>query len=310
MNNDQIDWLRQRFAFSKHDKLPVYGSQREFYRLYGESETRVAIIDSDLNQMTKFVDIAKLFRRLNVNIPVIYEYCFNRNILIEEDLGDDSLDRILPQTDDRFALYKQIINKLLEWQKLFDSSPDLAEDYDLPEYDFDFARNETVLFTERYLERYCGWSKSKTAELMLYFNELAERASKIRKTLMHRDFQSQNILWHRSKPHFVDFQTAVLGPYTYDLASLLFDNYVDLSVDEKEELIDYFYRSYPDENREDFYVAALQRTFQATSASAYLSREQGKTQYEKYIPKGLWHMELLAERFDWIEEKVLEQIAR
>ena len=216
MNNDQINWLRQQFAFSKYEKLLVYGSQRDFYRLHGESETRVAIIDSDLNQMIKFVDMAKLFRRLNINIPIIYECCFNRTILLEEDLGDDSLDRVLPQTDDRIALYKQIINALVEWQKLFGSSPDLADDYDLPEYDFDFAYNESMLFVSRYLEQFTYMTSMQIASMKPYFVDLAEKASSVRKTLMHRDFQSQNILYHRDRPCFVDFQTALLGPYTYD----------------------------------------------------------------------------------------------
>lgn len=305
MNSDQINWLRQRFAFSRFEELPVFGSLRRFFRLHGISETRVAIVDDDLEQLTLFVDRASLFSSLDVNVPHVYDYSESLQLILEEDLGDTSLEKIINGGGDKHSHYREIIDVLVDWQKRFDAERDLTDMHRLKPYDFEFARNETVLFTERYLERYCGWSKSKTAELMLYFNELAERASEIRKTLMHRDFQSQNILYHRDRPYFVDFQTAVLGPYTYDLASLLYDNYVDLSADEKEELTDYFYRSYPDDDREDFYVAALQRTFQAVSAYAYLSRQKDKTQYEQYISVGLKHLEELAERFGWVGEKVL-----
>ena len=290
------------------ERLPLFGSQRGFYRVFGEAETRIALIDPDIDQLTQFLDRAKLFRKLGVDVPVIYECCFNRNIILEEDLGDASLDKIVVRTDDRLALYKQVIDRLVGWQKLFDSRPDLAEDYNLPVYDIDFAFNESMLFVNRYLHTYLGKSCEVSAPLKPYMIDLADRAASIRKTLMHRDLQSQNILWHKDLPCFVDFQTAMLGPYTYDLASLVYDNYVDLSVDEQETLIEYFFENYPESDRNDFYPAALQRTLQAISAYAFLSREQGKQQYEQFIPKGLRHLELLTERFEWVREKVLERI--
>ena len=133
-------------------------------------------------------------------------------------------------------------------------------------------------------------------------HEIAARLAALPRVLVHRDFQSQNILWYKDRPYFVDFQTAMLGPYTYDLASLLYDNYVDLSVNVQETLIDYFFESYPEANRDDFYPVALQRTLQAISAYAFLSRIQGKSQYDQFIPRGLEHLNLLGDRFDWIKK--------
>lgn len=45
--------------------------------------------------------------------------------------------------------------------------------------------------------------------------------------LVHRDFQSSNILWHDQRPCIIDFQGMRRGPALYDLASFLFDPYTD-----------------------------------------------------------------------------------
>ncbi len=299
MNPEQTKWLQKQFPFTRIEKLPVCGSVRIFYRVFGASETRIVIIDPDIDQLSRFIDRAGLFRKLYVNVPTIYDYCYDLNIVLEEDLGEDTLEIIVARTDNRINLYKQVIDQLVGWQGTFDTKPHLTEDYDLPEYDYDFAYNESMLFINRYLEPCTDMTSKQIASLKPHFVDLAARASGVRKTLMHRDFQSQNILWHKDRPYFVDFQTCVFGPYAYDLAALIYDNYVDLTADEKESLIDYFYSHYPDDNRDDFYITALQRTLQAVSAYAYLSRQQGKEHYEKYLPRGLRHLEELAGRFGW-----------
>lgn len=48
------------------------------------------------------------------------------------------------------------------------------------------------------------------------------------RALVHRDFQSRNVVYYRGRYGLVDFQGARLGPAQYDLASLLHDPYVQL----------------------------------------------------------------------------------
>jgi aminoglycoside/choline kinase family phosphotransferase len=301
MNELQINWLQERFPYETIERLPVFGSVREFYRLYGAKDTRVVIYDENENQFKLFIEKAKLFASLDVKISRIYESSASQKLVIVQDLGDISLEEIINknETADRLSYYRKVIDILTGWQKRFDSSPKLMDTYELPEYDIDFAFNESRLFINRFLKRCTDNSCTWIAELKPQFVDLAMKASDIRKTLMHRDFQARNIMWHEGEPYFVDFQACMLGPYTYDLAALVYDNHVDLTDDEKQKLIDYFFKYYPDGDREDFYVAALQRTLQAVSAYAYLSRQVGKTQYEKYIPKGLQHLKELGERFGW-----------
>jgi len=301
MKEAQTNWLQEHFPYEKIERLPVFGSVREFYRLTGTEDTRVVIYDEDINQFRLFIEKEKLFNSLDVKIPQIYDASANKKLVIVQDLGDESLEAIINKNDakDRLKYYRKVIDILVGWQRRFDSSPELQSKHELPDYNFDFAYNDSMLFVSRYLEKYTFMTEAQIDSNDPYFVELAKKASSIKTTLMHRDFQARNIMWQAGEPYIVDFQACMTGPYTYDIAALVYDNHVDLSDDEKQYLIDYFFSFYPDCAREDFYAAAVQRTLQAVSAYAYLSRQQGKTQYEQYIPIGLKHLRELGKRLGW-----------
>ncbi|MBT7788274.1 MAG: phosphotransferase [Calditrichaeota bacterium] len=301
MNAEQKAWINKRFPIALVKELPIFGSQRKFYRIQGDSETRVVIIDGEIEQFRLFIDRGRLFRGLNVNIPEVFDYSEKLHIILETDLGDRSLELIAHETNDRITYYKQVIDLLVHWQKSFDNEPGLKMSYQIQTYDFDFARHDTRLFTERYLRGYLSLSQSKVKLLDTFFDDLAERTANVRSTLMHRDFQARNIHWYRDKPNIVDFQAAVVGPYTYDIASLIFDNHVDISQEERSDLLDYFFRHYPECDKSDLYAPALQRTLQAIGAYAFLSKVQGKRQYEQYIPNGVSNLRILQRKFDWID---------
>lgn len=304
INFEQKAWIEERFPIIHVKKLATFGSQREFYRILSEMETRVAIIDEDIVQFRLFIDRARLFFGLNVNIPEILDYSEKLHIILETDLGDRSLELIAYEANDKLEYYKKVIDLLVHWQKSFDNDSSLEKNHIIKPFDFDFARNDTRLFTERYLRGYLNLPESRIENLNPFFDELAERTASVHRTLMHRDFQARNIQWYREQPYIVDFQAAVVGPYTYDIASLVFDNHVDINHAERSEMLDYFFGHYPEANRYDLYAPALQRTLQAIGAYAFLSKVQGKRQYEQYIPKGLVHLKILAEQFGWLERLV------
>src|SRR2546423_10254052 len=66
---------------------------------------------------------------------------------------------------------------------------------------------------------------------------MAERLAGRPRLLVHRDFQSQNIIMRNGQAHLIDFQGMRPGLAEYDLASLLFDPYVNFSRAECEELL-------------------------------------------------------------------------
>jgi aminoglycoside/choline kinase family phosphotransferase len=112
--------------------------------------------------------------------------------------------------------------------------------------------------------------------------------------LIHRDLQSRNIMLHRGRHYFIDFQGARPGPVQYDLASLLIDPYARLDQGLQDRLLAYaadraarrlsvsvdtFVRGYR--------FAAVTRNLQMLGAFAFLTREKGKTGFERWIRPAL-----------------------
>lgn len=302
LNETQLNWLRYRFNFNEIDRLAIHGSVREYYRLKRKSDTRIAVLDKDKAQLQSFIRLEKLFEQLDVNIPHIYEYSEELGLVLEQDVGDCSVETICQGINNRVSLYKQIIDILISWQERFSSMPESTVHGFLPHYNFDFARNETRLFSERFLKDYLDLADSKCNFFNEYFDDLAVSTCRICKVLMHRDFQGRNIHIYRENIYFIDYQAAMLGPNTYDIAALIYDNHVNLSIKEKSELLHYFLSKSPAYDYLDFQRCAIQRTLQALSAYAFFCSKQSKIEYEQYIPIGLEHLRELSDNFEWLTE--------
>ena len=116
-----------------------------------------------------------------------------------------------------------------------------------------------------------------------FYSLIAVSVEAQHKVLMHRDFQSQNIMVKpNSEIAFVDFQGARRGAMFYDLASLLWDPYVELSLTEIKDFFEYWRVSYretktytKDDAWEAFIHASLQRVMQAMGAYCFLSKVKG-----------------------------------
>ena len=120
--------------------------------------------------------------------------------------------------------------------------------------------------------------------------------------LIHRDFQSQNILYRDGTACFIDFQGARVGTGWYDLASLLFDPYVSLSDEDREAFFAFYCEQIglPESERaaakKTFFCAAAQRLMQAIGAYFFLSAEMGKPRYRAFALPALASLKQVAAR--------------
>jgi aminoglycoside/choline kinase family phosphotransferase len=127
------------------------------------------------------------------------------------------------------------------------------------------------------------------------FEFLAEKALEhARPGLMHRDFQSRNIMIKNDEFYFIDFQASRMGPIQYDLAALLIDPYVQLPQDIQDRLLGYCLEKLQADmnlNADNFCrcyrYCRLTRNLQILGAFGYLSRVKEKTHFEKYIPAAI-----------------------
>jgi aminoglycoside/choline kinase family phosphotransferase len=120
--------------------------------------------------------------------------------------------------------------------------------------------------------------------------ELAERP----RVLVHRDFQSQNIIIRNGQAHLIDFQGMRPGLAEYDLASLLFDPYVTFSRAECEDLLAEYEskRAAADhpvasDFRATFRLCGIQRLMQALGAYGFLGLVKGNKTFLEHIPAAI-----------------------
>src|SRR5207247_6690256 len=119
------------------------------------------------------------------------------------------------------------------------------------------------------LGRYFAIDNVKLASLATLpaLDQIAEHLDRLPRVLVHRDFQSQNIIMRNGQAYLIDFQGMRPGLAEYDLASLLYDPYVVLTDPEREELLAYYCGGkISDDFRETLRLCEMQRLMQALGA--------------------------------------------
>jgi aminoglycoside/choline kinase family phosphotransferase len=139
--------------------------------------------------------------------------------------------------------------------------------------------------------------------------EIADRLASFPRVLVHRDFQSQNIIMRNGQAHLIDFQGMRPGLAEYDLASLLYDPYVDLQETERSELIAY-YRGHQLERGiaidGDFdlklRLCAMQRLMQALGAYGFLGLVKGHKHFLAHVAAAMQSLRGAVAEIDGLTE--------
>ncbi len=274
------------------------GSDRHFYRFTWADGAQPAMIlmvyTMARRDNPKFVPATHRLAALGVNVPTIYAFDEQRLCVWLEDLGRDDLHA---HRDDPWEKRRDFYQATLrEAAKIHSvNAADLAA-ADISSMEPGFNEGlyewEQNYFIEHFvravLRRDADTTEHTPARNVLM--ELRQRLARLPRCLVHRDFQSQNVLLRNGEAWLVDYQGLRPGLAEYDLASLLFDPYVTLSRSERGELLQYYADlrglNLP-ELREVVYECAAQRLMQALGAYGNLSRNQGKTYFEQHIPAGV-----------------------
>jgi len=237
---------------------------------------------SEDKDFERFVRYGKLFCSLELPTPEIYAVSENEKRVVMQDLGTTRL----CDTQQPMLHYPRVLEKLIVWQEA--SERTFAADEELAGRAFD--EKDYAWEQSYYAENYLGTEKA--------FPDLIKRAAAQPRVLMHRDFQSQNVMVNNSEIAFVDFQGARNGSIYYDVASLLWDPYMMLPSETVKQLFTLWLNANPllkgisfEVAWEDFLVASLQRIMQALGAYCFLSKKKGIKSFEQYIEPGAKRLE-------------------
>jgi aminoglycoside/choline kinase family phosphotransferase len=284
--------------------IPLYsdGSQRQFHR-FGDSKGLHTFILVENPPRTKvlskenisYLKIGKHLFQKGLPVPEIYRFDLDQGLFILEDFGDHLIQDEILEGKTRTKIYKKVIELLIKMQ--FDALNDFDTNWCYQTKQFDrycMRVFESNYFKDAYLINYLGLKKD-WPELEEPFEYLAQQAESAgMNSFLHRDFQSRNIMITPKGLGVIDWQGGRLGPFPYDLASLLIDPYVCLSHDEQVYLFEYYVdclhiqgAEYIEIIKRYYPYLAIQRNLQILGAYAFLSKVQGKSFFEQYIPPSL-----------------------
>ena len=236
--------------------------------------------NEDREDNSQFIPVAHFLKQAKLRVPAIIHERARHRVVLVEDLGDVDLLSLKDRPfAERLPFYRSAFEQV---DRLFYAKP--AKDFHLmPPFDAALYRWEQQYFFEYLVEDFLGLDADGLRGNPV-FTDLAERLGTVARHLVHRDFQSQNLLIKDGQVWLIDFQGLRRGRQEYDLASLIFDPYLDHSAAEREALL-VLWEEVADERPLEalFHECAAQRLMQALGAYGNIVKNRGDTWYRPHI---------------------------
>jgi N-acetylmuramate 1-kinase len=284
-------------------------SFRRYFRITGKLDgqsTTFIIMDAPpaYENSQPFVELSELLGQVGLQVPKVYEKDWVQGFLLLSDLGNTTYLQALQSGADHRPLYSDAISALV---KLQTGSPLTA----LPAYDATKLKQEMELFETWFLNKHHNifLNEREKALLQVAIHLICNACTAQNAVWVHRDFHCRNLMVTAThNPGVLDFQDAVSGPYTYDLASLLRDAYIDWPEAAQIELAIQYWKqaqaagiAVPTDFGEvwrDLEWMGLQRHLKVLGIFARLHHRDGKDGYLKDLPLVLSYAQRTAQRYD------------
>jgi aminoglycoside/choline kinase family phosphotransferase len=285
-------------------------SFRRYFRIAGERGSFIVMDAPPTHEdVQPFVHVAQLARAAGLNAPAIVEQDAAQGFLLLDDLGArlylTELQAAVKGGDEATVtrLMRDATAALIVWQQRVDAST-------LPPYDEALLRREMQLFPDWCVEREFGlaWTSEQQAQWKATTDLLVHSALAQVTVAVHRDYMPRNLMVAEPNPGILDFQDAVRGPISYDVASLLRDAFI--SWDEAQE-IDWAVRYWQQAKKaglpvpEDFgdfwrqlEWMGLQRHLKVLGIFCRLKHRDGKPRYSEDLARFFRYAHHVASRYN------------
>jgi hypothetical protein len=271
------------------------GSGRKFYRIQFSEEQSIVLVryPREQTENLRYVEIAEFLGRHGVRAPKIHFHDPEEGLIWIEDLGENDLwshrNEAWPT---RRRLYQSALAEIAKLHRIPVAEHGKFRSDSPAQFDAALYLWEQHYFLEHCVGRHFGAAGAKLRELsrLPRLEQIAARLGGYPRVLVHRDFQSQNIIIRDGQAYLIDFQGLRPGLAEYDLASLLYDPYVKLGAAERTELLEFYQveaKVSGRESMEKFRLCAMQRLMQALGAYGYLGHTKGVTSFLEHIPTAL-----------------------
>ena len=256
-----------------------------------------------------FVNILNHLAKADVPVPTLHYYDTAAGLLYLEDLGDLTLAAATQEatSPDTALLYRQAIDVLIRihLKASFPVDPQclaFSRAFDVPLLMWEFDH-----FIEYGIEKRAGvvLPDEDRRRIRSEMQKIAEQLATQQTVFTHRDYHSRNLMVQDERIRVIDFQDALMGPATYDLASLLRDSYLSLDQELSDELIVRYLEGMakagaplnPMQFMRLFDLTSIQRNLKAAGRFVYILLEKNNDRFMPYVPRTLANVKRNLEKY-------------
>jgi aminoglycoside/choline kinase family phosphotransferase len=258
-----------------------------------------------------FINVLRPMGKAGVSVPTLHFFDEEAGLLYLEDFGDLTLFQACigghPETLERY--YAQAIDTLVQIHLRLTAERDpscvaFSRSFDVPLLMWEFEHFlEYGIWARRGKQPMCAEHEETIREV---FHSIAELIASQPFVFTHRDYHSRNLMVDEGRLGVIDFQDALLGPATYDLASLLRDSYLSLDDVIIDDMIDRYItgmREGVDSTTQDrmhlndraafrrvFDFTSIQRNLKAAGRFVYIDQVKGNPKFLADIPRTLGYV--------------------
>lgn len=274
--------------------IPQSGSSRINYIGKSGNQNFVITYNENLRENEAFFYFSDLFSDLNLNTPKILKINKNKNLYVQEFLGNKTLSEVISEeglSERVKLLVKKSLEKLFELQAKTLDKADFGKSFEYEKYD-DLPVMHDLYYFKNFLADILEIEYHKSA-LLKEFKTITETIQQLKpQTLMIRDFQSRNILVDESdNVFFIDYQAAMSGPASYDVISFLYQAKANFPEAFKNEMLNYytsFWEKDKQQNLKNSYNwMKLMRFLQVLGAYGFRGLVQRKKHFMESLDQGI-----------------------
>ncbi len=249
-----------------------------------------------------FVNVLRFLEARGVRVPGLLVDGTAEGFLLLEDLGEETMLNVMERLPESQGLwYRRSIDLLVSFQGAtmpLEQGPGSGCVAYSRSFTRELLRWELDHFTEWGLQgRGVALCEADLGALGRHYDELVSELLGAPQVVVHRDFQSTNLIPVGDGLGLIDFQDALIGPWPYDLVALLRDSYVELSPRQVEEFIEYYWGLTPlaggctlERFRELFYLQVVQRKLKDAGRFVFIDRVKGNPRFLKYVEPTLGYV--------------------
>jgi aminoglycoside/choline kinase family phosphotransferase len=214
--HDMIGFVREALGLSESVVIELFplegrGSDRAFFRLRWSRNDSVILVHYDPKRVenTYYADIAAFLVGIDVLVPKLIRHDSARCLIVMEDLGDTDLWSLRENPwEVRRSLYQKTLTLAHRLHSFPESDFPSSRVMLMEGFGPDLYRWEQDYFRHHFVRDVCGikLEPSLERELEVELSRLAERLMATKRSLVHRDLQSQNVMVRNGEPFFIDFQ--------------------------------------------------------------------------------------------------------